>query len=70
MTTLTKSYQVGDTFTSTKVLDGGSAKLTLLDGEQYIVKEVLSDFIVAEGYVHIKQEGRDTFAVVEFMYSE
>jgi hypothetical protein len=76
MQTATKPYQVGDRFTSTKVIDGGfkqgGSKITLLDGEVYTVKEVLPDFIVAEGLVHIQQEGRypvDTFVNTEFVYS-
>ena len=75
MQTLTKPCQVGDTFASTKVLDGGfnqgGAKISLLEGEQYTVTEVLSDFVVAKGYVHIQQEGRhpvDAFAIIEFTF--
>jgi hypothetical protein len=65
------THKVGDTFTSTKTLDGGTAKITLLDGELYTVKQVLADAVVAEGWVHIKQEGKypvNTFAVVEFLF--
>lgn len=75
METVIKSYQVGDRFTSTKVLDGGfdkgGAKISLLEGEEYVVTEALSTFVVAKGYVHIQQEGRfpvDTFAFVEFTF--
>lgn len=68
---MTQNPQVGDTFTSTKTLDGGTAKITLLDGELYTVKEVLADAVVAEGYVYMQQEGEhpvNAFVVVEFLF--